>query len=99
MTITETIARGIAVAKGIEICADASYEHSAIGALAKAAINALTEAGYAIVPMEPTMFQLVKLGAPGGTLEERGIDPGALSLYDIYAAVIAATPLDSEKGE
>lgn len=54
MTVTEIMARGIATAKGIEICSDATYEYSSIGALAKAAISALAEAGFAIVPLEAT---------------------------------------------
>lgn len=106
MTITETIARAIAKSFGVKADVFPRYEKEA-----QAAITALTEAGYAILPVEPTMFQLVKLGAPGGTLEERGVDPGDQPLYDIYAAVIAGTPdhimpaiqtvgpLDSERGE
>lgn len=53
-TLVEAIARGIAEAKGIEICAGASYRHSTFGPLAQAALTAITEAGYAVVPIEPT---------------------------------------------
>lgn len=56
--LTETVARALASAKGIEICADASYRHSTFGPLATAALTAIREAGYAVVPIEPTEAML-----------------------------------------
>lgn len=93
MTIAETIARGIAVAKGIEICADASYEHSSFGALAKAAITALTEAGYAIVPIDPT-----------SAMQEAGVrakdEEPELANAQVYRAMIsAAHRIDTKEGK
>ena len=54
----EIMARAIAAAKGIEICNDATYRHSSFGLLAKVALIAITDSGYAVVPIEPTEAML-----------------------------------------
>lgn len=56
-TLVEAIVRGIAKAKGIEICADASYWHSKFGPLAHVALTAIADAGYEIVPAQHPTFK------------------------------------------
>ncbi len=88
----EAMARGIAKAKGIEICSGASYEHSTFGPLAKAALAAITDAGFVCVPRDPTPDMI----AAGH--EDSGIDGYVNEFWPEvpYRAMIAAAQGDGE---
>ena len=89
--LIEAMARAIAEAKGIEICSDASYRYSTFGPLAEAALTAISQAGYAVVPVEPNEA-MIRAG-----IIERHDQPTpeawSLATANIYRAMLSTTPI------
>jgi len=93
--LREVIARAIAKADRVEICSDASYRHSAYGGKADAALAAIKQAGFVVVPAEPTEAmvdagaRVTWWGSDGETEWEESVPTGVEG--QIYRAMIEAS--------